>query len=56
MHEAVRQRVYDRVFVCRVCNSKRRADPEKVKHKKIKCRKCGSKALRTKHREAKSSK
>ena len=54
MHDAVRVRIYDRVFVCKVCNMKLRADAEKVKHKKIKCRKCGSKDLRSKNRSAKT--
>ncbi|MEM5802312.1 MAG: 50S ribosomal protein L40e [Candidatus Aenigmatarchaeota archaeon] len=44
------QRLYFRVFVCRVCKSKMRADPAKVKEGKVKCRKCGSKALRPKRR------
>ena len=41
-------RLYFRVFVCRVCKAKIRADPAKVKEKKIKCRNCGSRALRPK--------
>jgi len=43
-------RLYSRVFVCRVCKSKIRADPAKVKAGKVKCRRCGSKALRPKKR------
>ena len=43
-------RLYYRVFVCRVCKSKIRADPAKVRARKIKCRKCGSRALRIKRR------
>lgn len=43
-------RLYHRVFVCRVCKSKIRADPAKVKAGKVKCRKCGSKALRPKRK------
>jgi ribosomal protein L40E len=43
-------RLYTRVFVCRVCKSKIRADPAKVKDRKIKCRKCGSRELRPKRR------
>jgi len=35
------------VFVCRKCKSKIRAQPLKVKLGKVKCRKCGTKALRT---------
>jgi ribosomal protein L40E len=44
------QRLYYRVFVCRVCKSKMRADPAKVRAGKVKCRKCKSTALRPKRR------
>jgi ribosomal protein L40E len=43
-------RLFHRVYVCRVCKSKIRADPAKVKARKVKCRKCGSKYLRPKKR------
>jgi ribosomal protein L40E len=43
-------RLYTRVFVCRVCKRKIRADPIKVKEGKVKCRKCGSHSLRPKKR------
>jgi len=43
-------RLFYRVFVCKVCKTKIRADPAKVKARKAKCRKCGSKALRPKRR------
>ena len=56
MNEVVRARLYDRVYVCRVCKSKLRAAIERVKEGKIKCRRCGSKALRPKSREAKQTK
>jgi len=46
-------RLYFRVFVCRRCKSKIRADSRKVREGKIKCRKCGSRALRPKRREKK---
>ncbi len=46
-------RLFDRVFVCRRCKTKMRADIQKVILKKIKCRKCNSTALRPKHREKK---
>jgi len=39
-------RLYTNMFVCRKCKSKIRASPLKVILKKIKCRKCNSKALR----------
>jgi len=44
------QRLFFRVFVCRVCKTKIRADPAKVKEGKVKCRRCGSRALRPKRR------
>lgn len=43
-------RLYHRVFICRVCKSKIRADLTKVRVRKVKCRKCGSYDLRPKHR------
>jgi ribosomal protein L40E len=46
-------RIFDRVYVCRKCKTKMRAAPQKVILKKVKCRKCNSKALRPKHRERK---
>ena len=47
------QRIYHRVFVCRKCKSKIRADYIKVREGKVKCRKCGSKDLRPKRKEKK---
>ena len=47
---AAKARLFDRVFICMKCNAKIRADPIKVKMKRIKCRKCGRKDLRTKNR------
>jgi ribosomal protein L40E len=44
------ERLFHRVYVCRVCKSKIRADSAKVKEGKVKCRKCGSRALRPKHK------
>jgi len=46
----VTQRLFYRVFVCRVCKHKMRADPAKVREGKVKCRYCGSRALRPKRR------
>ena len=43
-------RIFDRVFVCRVCKHKMRADPGKVRTGKVKCRHCGSTALRPKRK------
>lgn len=47
--EAVR-RIFTGVFVCKVCKSKIRADPRHVRLGKVKCRKCGSRALRPKNK------
>lgn len=52
--EAV-QRLYHRVFVCRKCKSKIRADYAKVRDRKVKCRKCGSKDLRPKRKEKRTA-
>ena len=41
------KRLYGNVFVCKKCKIKRRADPARVLKKKISCRKCGRKELRT---------
>jgi ribosomal protein L40E len=49
------ERIFNRVFVCKVCKSKIRADPGKVRIGKVKCRKCGSKALRAKKKPTKSA-
>jgi ribosomal protein L40E len=52
--EAAMNRLYNRVFICMKCNAKLRSDIQRVKAKKVKCRKCGSKALRQKSREIKA--
>jgi ribosomal protein L40E len=44
-------RLFHRVFVCRKCKSKIRADLAKVMAGKVKCRKCGSRNLRPKRKE-----
>jgi ribosomal protein L40E len=49
----VENRLFNRVFVCMNCGKKIRADPPKVKAKKIKCRGCKSKDLRSIHKEHK---
>jgi len=46
-------RLFKNVYVCKRCKTKLRADPEDVRRGKVKCRKCGSKALRLKHKELK---
>lgn len=48
-------RLFNRVFVCKVCKSKKRADPAKVRLGKVKCRKCGSRALRLKRKPTKAA-
>ena len=48
------KRLFHRVFVCRKCKNKIRADYVKVREGKIKCRKCGSKHLRPKRKEKKA--
>lgn len=49
--EEAENRLYRNVFVCRNCNAKMRASPQKVMMKLIKCRKCGARNLRPKKRE-----
>lgn len=41
-------RLFHNVFVCKKCKSKMRTQNIRVLKKEIKCRKCGSKALRAK--------
>ena len=40
-------RLFKKVFVCKNCQSKIKADPQKILRGKIKCRKCNKKAFRT---------
>ena len=54
--EAMANRMFKNMFVCMKCNAKIRAIPDKVKAKKIKCRKCGSKQLRLKAKERRGAK
>jgi len=53
LFEEVADRLFHRIFVCRKCKSKIRTDYAKVRDKKVKCRKCGSKSLRPKRKERK---
>lgn len=46
-------RIFKNIFVCRQCKSKVRADPQKVRLGKVRCRKCGSRNLRPKKKEVK---
>lgn len=54
--ESVAKRLFYNVFVCMKCNAKIKAKPDIVKKGKIKCRKCGSKALRLKAKERRGAK
>jgi len=49
--EIAKKRLFENVFVCMKCSSKRRAQPAKVRAGKVKCRKCGSNQLRPKASE-----
>lgn len=40
------KRMFGRVFVCKKCKSKRKADVQKIIQKKITCKRCGSKSFR----------
>ena len=48
------KRIYRDVFVCMKCGAKLRSDPNRVKEKKVRCRKCGYKGLRPKHKTVKA--
>jgi ribosomal protein L40E len=50
MSDPVSARLFDRVYICMKCNASIRADAEKVKAGKVKCRKCGYHGLRPKKR------
>ncbi len=40
-------RLFKNVYVCKNCQSKRKADPLKILKGKVKCRKCGKRSFRT---------
>lgn len=46
----VDNRVFSRVYVCMNCNATMRADEQKVKANKVKCRKCKRTSLRKKRK------
>ncbi len=50
------KRLFENVFVCMSCHAKLRTQMEKVKKRKVKCRKCGSKDLRLKAKERRGQK
>ena len=43
---AAQKRMFQNVFVCKNCSSKKRADPRKIIEGKIKCRKCKKRSFR----------
>ncbi|MCD6591211.1 MAG: 50S ribosomal protein L40e [Candidatus Aenigmarchaeota archaeon] len=47
-------RLFRRVFVCMHCGAKLRADPAKIRLKKVKCRKCKRREFRPMKRGQKS--
>ncbi|MGC9079292.1 MAG: 50S ribosomal protein L40e [Nanopusillaceae archaeon] len=47
----LKARKFDRIFICRKCGARIRADPNKVRAGLVRCRKCKSKALRPKKSE-----
>lgn len=44
--DAVAERLFRRVFVCKNCKTKIRTDAVRVKANAVKCRRCGGKAFR----------
>jgi ribosomal protein L40E len=44
--EAAMNRLFKNIFVCKACQSKIRADPQKILKGKVKCRKCHKNAFR----------
>lgn len=56
LSDIVAKRLFQNMYVCMNCGAKIRAQPEKVKKQKIKCRKCGSKELRLKAKERRGAK
>ncbi len=53
MPEVVLERRFNRVYICRKCKSKVRANPQKVLAGKVRCPKCHSRYLRPKKKELK---
>lgn len=49
--EAAHARLFKRIFVCKRCSTKIRADPRKIAEGKIRCRKCKSSAFRPKSKK-----
>lgn len=53
MGDPTTDRLFKNVFICMKCHARIRANPEKVKAGKVKCRKCGYSGLRPKKRRRK---
>jgi ribosomal protein L40E len=54
--EAVAKRLFLNMYICMDCNARMRTTLDKVKKKKVKCRKCGNKNLRLKAKERRGQK
>ncbi|HLD85183.1 MAG TPA: 50S ribosomal protein L40e [archaeon] len=54
--EAVAKRLFENMFICVKCNAHMRAQPDKVKKGKVKCRRCSCKKLRLKAKERRGMK
>ncbi len=54
--EPVAKRLFQNMFICMHCNAHMRTTLDRVKKKKVKCRKCGSKKLRLKAKERRGQK
>jgi ribosomal protein L40E len=49
--EAAHARIFKRIFICKNCNAKTRADPRKVAEGKLRCRKCKGSVFRPKSKK-----
>lgn len=49
--EAAHARLFKRIFVCKRCGAKIRADPKKIMLGEVKCRRCKGKAFRAKSKK-----
>jgi len=54
--EVVAKRLYMNQYICMDCNAHLRTTIDRVKKKKVKCRKCGNKNLRLKAKERRGQK
>ena len=44
--EEAQNRLFKNIFVCKACQTKMRADPQKILKGRVKCRKCDKAAFR----------